>query len=239
MSGYSVLSRYYDRLMSDFPYKRYLDYLLTIKSGGRAADLFCGSGAMSVPLSRVGFEVLGVDLSAEMLNEAKQNAAAEGQKIVFVQASAADVELSGHYDLITAVCDGVNYLTPSAVGRLFRNVEKALSKDGVFVFDVSTEHKLKDVIGNNVFFEDYDDVTYLWRNKLTGSRVDMDLTFFIKENGGYVRKDESQRQYIHTADGLKKALAEAKLKAESVIDGNSFGRVSSCSDRIIFKVKRT
>lgn len=77
MSGYGVLSAFYDRLMADNAYEQRADYLLQLMAKhGRPhpemlLDLACGSGNLTIPLAQRGVEMIGVDGSADMLAEAQ------------------------------------------------------------------------------------------------------------------------------------------------------------------------
>ena len=82
-----------------------------------------------------------------------------------------------------------------------------LNKGAKFVFDVSSEYKLKKIIGSNVFFEDYDDLTYLWTNTPFAGGVKMELTFFIRGGDGkYTKQTEEHTQYAHTREDIENAM---------------------------------
>lgn len=84
------------------------------------------------------------------------------------------------------------------------------------MFDVSSPYKLKNVVGNNVFFVDDEDVTLLWSNKLYGGHVNMSLTLFERQGQTYVRSDESHTQYLHTVREISEALAESGFRLDEV-----------------------
>ena len=52
------------------PEIRYLS-ALALKQGGAVLDLCCGTGIVTVPLAETGLEVVGVDISPAMLEQAK------------------------------------------------------------------------------------------------------------------------------------------------------------------------
>lgn len=235
MSSYSALSAYYDRLMNEFPYDRYAEYVLGFVSSGKGADFFCGSGKMTLLFALAGIKMIGVDSSAEMLNEAEKNSAKRGVKIPYLLSDAQNADIGKHFDLVTAVCDGVNYLSPKATEKFFHNVAGCLNKGGKFFFDISSAYKLEKILGNNMFYEDYDDITYFWKNRLGKNYVDMDLTFFKKaKDGSYSREDEKHKQYIHSAENIEKMLKASGLTLRSKLDGVTFGKLKPTSERIIF-----
>lgn len=86
----------------------------------------------------------------------------------------------------------------------------ALKKGGAYLFDISSEYKLREIVGNNTFCEDREEVAYLWFNRLKGDSVEMDFTIFAKrEDGAFERGDERHVQYIHTEENVERCLREA------------------------------
>ena len=166
-----------------------------------------------------------------------QNARAKGLSVLFKKENALRFSYSKPFGLITAVSDGVNYIRPSDINALFSRVSAALAIGGRFVFDMSTEYKLKNVIGNNVFYEDGEDLTYYWRNtyKEKDASVKMELTFFERrEDGAYIRKDEEHKQYVHTVQEIKILAKGYGFTLDKTMDLDSLGDVHSKSKRILF-----
>ncbi len=239
MTSYSLLAEFYDGLMDDFPYDRYVAFVLQHAVSGRGLDLFCGSGRITIALSKAGFAMKGSDISSEMLNVAMNNAAAQGEKIIFCRERAEEFAYLSKLDLITAVCDGVNYLTYNRALKLFLRVKRALSPTGVFVFDVSSRYKLTKILADNTFFYDGKDLTYIWRGALTKSNraINFDIAFFVKRGAVYERCDERHRLYIHGVPELRRALRDAGLSIIEIVDGETFKAVSAKSKRVVFAVK--
>lgn len=237
MSGYSVLASYYDRLMTDFDYDGYLKVLDGELAGSEGVDLCCGSGRITIALAKRGKKMTGVDASAEMLGEAVKNARAEGVRPLFVQSDIADFAPPHKADFATCVCDGLNYVPQKKLAAVFASVANYLGKGAKFVFDVSSEYKLKKIIGNNVFFEDHDDLTYLWANETFSGGVRMELTFFIRgEDGKYIKLTEEHTQYAHKREDVEKALDG--VFAFRAYDFATMGEVNAKTARILWVCER-
>ncbi len=238
--SYSVLAKYYDQLMGDFPYQKYADYILQNTQGTKGLDLFCGSGKMTILLSQSGRIMQGVDHSKEMLNLATASARDKGQRIIFCNEQAQHFEFGERYDFVTAVCDGINYVPSKKSGDLFSKIYSALEVGGTFVFDISTSYKLQEILSDNVFFEDYEDYTYIWHNQLSEKRdkIDMYLTFFVKNGEQYTRLDETHTQYIYTKQQLIDLLVAQGFEVMDIVDGNTFSRATATSERLIFLAKK-
>ena len=122
-----------------------------------------------------------VDMSNEMLSEAESKLRNMGVKARFVCQNIKDLNLNKKFDLITCCLDSTNYiLKEKDLINYFHNVKMHLKEDGIFVFDINSYYKLTDILGNNVYNYDDDNVTYIWENSLNNEIVDMFLTFFCK-----------------------------------------------------------
>ena len=127
----------------------------------------------------------------------------------FVFSDLNDLHLEKKCDFVTAVCDGFNYVKGKNLAAAFNEIYSALNDGGIFIFDVSSANKLENVLGNNLFYEDDENLTYLWQNTKKGEKIKMDLTFFERDGDVYRRFDESESQYIHKTKDVESALTAA------------------------------
>ena len=69
------------------------------------------------------------------------------------------------YDAIISICDSINYiLNEKDLLKTFTNVKNHINEDGIFIFDINSYYKLSEIIGNNIFVEDREDIFYTWEN---------------------------------------------------------------------------
>ena len=213
MSAYKCLANYYNRFTTeDADYTKWAQFILRNISDKaiKGVDLACGTGKMTRILASNRLDVTGMDCSQEMLAQATS----QGGKCRYVCQSLQDFQTPSFVDFVTIVNDGVNYLSPSEVPSFFGKVHNALKRGGTFIFDVSTEYKLTQVVANNVFFVDDEDVTCLWNNTLENGKVQMDLTFFVKDGTLYNRYDETHVQYVHPTQQLTTQLQQAGFEVK-------------------------
>lgn len=235
MVSYSILAKYYDRLMGDFDYDGYLSFVKG-RLSGEGADLACGSGEITVRLAKEGRKMIGIDISPDMLNVATVKAKNMGLDIKWICQDMLEFELNHKADFITCVCDGVNYVPTQDFKKLLDRVKSNLKENGIFVFDVSSEYKLKNILGDNLFCEDYDDVTYIWQNTLGKGYVDMDIDFFERiKDDTYKRIEESHRQYVYKREFIEDLLKDGW--DHEVYDGEKFSTPSSRSKRLLYVCK--
>ena len=142
MIAYSSLASAYDGLTTDIPYDTILDFLEAIlhKSGKRpetVLDLACGTGSMSLLLAQRGYQVIGADISEEMLTEAAGKAAKLTKNPpYFICQPMQRLRLPEPVDAVLCLLDSLNYLTePEDCRQTFSRVYRALKDGGVFLFE--------------------------------------------------------------------------------------------------------
>lgn len=84
----------------------FLIEVLELKPGAALLDIGCGTGRHAIELARRGYSVTGVDLSAGMLQQARQGAQAAGVTARWVQANATAFALEQPVDAAICLCEG-------------------------------------------------------------------------------------------------------------------------------------
>ncbi|MDO4562822.1 MAG: class I SAM-dependent methyltransferase [Clostridia bacterium] len=237
---YNAFAYIYDDLMRDVDYAAWSDYYLKIANrfGVRPAcalELGCGTASLSLEFSRRGVDMIGVDVSEDMLAVAAKKCA--GRNILLLNQNMADFELYGTVDAVFASLDSVNYLTKKHdLRRMFALVNNYLNPGGIFVFDVNTEYKLRNVLGNNTFTYDDGEICYIWHSAYnTKSRLcGFDLTFFVKNNEHYLRFDEMQQERAYAESEIIQASCMEFLAAYEAL---TFKAPREKSERLVFVMR--
>ncbi len=222
---YQAFAELYDELMNDVDYESWADHYTRLLSiygirGGKLCECACGTGSLTLPLYRRGFQMTGVDVSPEMLWQAAQKSRKQGIAIPYVRQDMRALNLHRPMDAVLATCDGVNYLlTEEDLLSFFRAAARAVRPGGALIFDVSTPWKMKNVLCTGLLGEDRGNITYLWQNTWHEKRktVEMDLVFFVRDGDGtYRRIDERQHQRAWEQQELKEILWHAGFRAVSL-----------------------
>ena len=212
---YTAFASVYDRLMADVDYTGWARFYHTLMeqygvARGRACECACGTGSLTIPLSRMGNQMTGVDLSADMLFEASQKARKSGAMIPFVKQDMRSLHLHRQMDAVLCTNDGLNYLKDAAeLTDFFRAAWVALRPGGGLFMDVSTPYKLENVLGDHFIGDETEDIAYLWQNRYNRAHayVDLNLAIFVRQKDEtYVRIGESQRQYAHSHQRITELL---------------------------------
>ncbi|MDE7083054.1 MAG: methyltransferase domain-containing protein [Clostridia bacterium] len=217
---YSALGGAFEILNDDCGYEEWSQYLIkklkSLDAGRTGLDMGCGNGYFTRALNRAGYSVTGMDISEEMLSAAVELSRREGVRAEFLYGDITKLKLNFKPDFIVAVNDCVNYIPQDKLSTSFSKVFKSLKKGGLFIFDISSEQKLRSDVGNNLFADDGEEITCLWFNTLRGDRVDMDITVFTRgADGKYTRADERQTQYIYSESSVISALEEVGFAVET------------------------
>ena len=218
--AYSALGSVFEYFNDDCGYDKWSQYLIDrlqgLGAGAVGIDIGCGNGYFTRALYKAGYSVTGLDSSPQMLSTAVDLAAKHRVKADFILQDVTKLSLNFKPDFAVAVNDCVNYIPPQKLQATFARVHKCLKKGGLFLFDVSSEHKLRHIVGSNLFARDFDNATLLWFNTLSGDRVDMDVTVFTRlPDGKYTRADERQTQYIYGETQILTALTQCGFAAEA------------------------
>lgn len=216
LSSYNYLSGVYDLLMDDAENEKWIQYLIELLENknvfppSRILETACGTGRITLPLARHGYDLIAIDQSEEMLGIAQQKTMKAGLSTRFVSGDMMSFRLAKPVDAIVCACDGVNYLVrDSDPAKFFTTCWHNLKLGGVLMFDISSYSKITKTLGNNLYYDDREDVTCLWQNKLTGELLHMELTLFIREDNLYRRMDEEHIQRAYKINRIKQMLRDA------------------------------
>lgn len=240
--SYAGFSELYDRLIAeDINYGRLCDFIenIFIQRGINptlVADLACGTGGITIPLSARGYEMIGIDRSAQMLALAQGKPGAEN--ILFLNQDITALDLYGTVGAAVCMTDGFNYILSDRAlyNTLVRLRTCFLDRGAVLIFDVSSEYKLKNTLGNKTYIYDSDEVFYAWENRYFDKKqlCDITINFFKKEAGGWRRITERQLQRARSTERIKKMLSAAGFTAIECYSSDSFAPEADTSPRLWF-----
>ena len=217
MNSYAFLAPVYDKFTGDVDYKEIADYYESIFRAygtevNTVLDLACGTGSMTVELASRGYELIGTDLSEEMLAIASGKIA-DGRfniKPMLLNQPMEKLDLYGTVDAAVCCLDGINYVKPEDLNEVFRRLMLFIRPGGVLIFDINTPEKLRKLDGQ-VFIDETDDAYCVWRaeydEKERAVFYGMDI-FRLGKDKKWTRDVEEHIEYVHEPEKLKALLKD-------------------------------
>lgn len=244
--NYSGFAYVYDLLMRDVNYNEWTSYIEQIFKRYKCKpeiilELGCGTGNITLELSKRGYEMIGLDKSSEMLCIAKEKALLNMQDILFLNQDMVNFELYGTVDVIGCFMDGLNYIiSKKDLQKVLKLVMNYLNPGGLFIFDIRSIHGLADVIGNNTFAEVNEEVSYIWQNYFNNkSKIsNMELTLFIKEHNNFKKYSELHRLRAYSVDEIHEYLKQSNFEVLGAFDNFTFKKLGDTSQRICFIARK-
>ena len=248
--NYFALSKVYDRLNGDLDYTTWANYIdEKIKAHSDidvslVLDLCCGTGTMTLELDSLGYDMTGIDLSPEMLDIARQKALHKNraENNLFLCQDMCSFELYGTVQAVVSCLDSLNHLDCKAdLKKVFDLVHNYLERGGLFMFDLNSPYKFKNIYGTNAYVLEDEGIYCGWQNIYDkDSRIcDFYTTVFTEnEDGTYSRFDDYEREYCFTQKEVEKLLLKCGFELVSVdgdIDGSA---VEKDTERLYFTAKR-
>ena len=239
-TAYSTLAEWFEYLNDDCDYEQWSQYLIKTLSAyplDTGLDVGCGGGYFTRALERQGYQMTGMDVSAEMLDKAQRTAFSEGVRSEYILGDVSKGKIARKYSFVTAINDCFNYVEKGRLKTALKNVYAALKKGGIFLFDVSSEKIFREMFMDAGIVDARDDVTYFSFARLDGEIATLDVTLYVKgKDGKYERFDEQHVQYVYTEAELTAALEEIGFTVLRV-EGH-LGENKSISDRLVFLAQK-
>jgi SAM-dependent methyltransferase len=244
MSGYAFFARYYDSLTAnvDYPARaRYFDALIRRVCPGASLllDLACGTGSLTAELAALGYDMIGADASEDML------AAARGKLpggVLLLHQRAEELDLYGTIDGCVCALDSLNHLPgEAALQKAIERVSLFLGPGGVFVFDMNTPYKHREILADNAYIYEGRDVFCAWRNALSpdNDRVEITLDFFVPTaRGAYRRETENFCEYAYPPEKITNMLAAAGLEVCAIYEGDTENPPTDTTQRVVFVTRK-
>lgn len=241
MDAYTGFAAVYDMFMDNIPYGEWCTYLEGILKeygveDGLVLDLGCGTGKLTRLLAGDGYDMIGVDISEDMLEIAMEHQAEEGGEILYLLQDMREFELYGTVRAVVSICDSMNYLMEyEDLVQVFSLVNNYLDPKGIFVFDLNTPYKYQKILGEQTIAENREEGSFIWENYYDEEEAvnEYDLTLFIREEDGRFRKyEETHYQRAYSLKTVKMALKEAGMEFVEAYDAFTKEPPKEDSERI-------
>lgn len=247
-TGYESFSQYYDGLTENVNYKKRAEYFHMLiqkhkqSEGDVLLDLACGTGSMSEEMCRLSYDVIGADYSYGMLSRAMEKKIDSGLPIQYICQDMRELELYSTVDAVLCTLDSLNHLECfKDVETVFQKIYENLEKGGVFIFDMNTPYKHREVLGNEIYMYDTDDVYCVWENNYEPEEntVNIRLDFFeLTDDGKYSRSCEEITEHAYEPDRVRAALENTGFEVIGCYKADTEEPLDDKSERMVFAARK-
>lgn len=261
MESYTDFAQVYDEFMDATPYEAWCEriiriidtYGISVPSAEASSieedalasernlvlDLGCGTGTLTELMADAGYDMMGIDMSYDMLQTAMEKREESGHDIMYLCQDMRELELYCTVGTVICVCDCINYvLKESEVIETFRRVNNYLFPKGLFIFDFNTEYKYAQVIGDTTIAENREDCSFIWENFYDEKTHinEYDVTVFVREDEEedlFYRFQETHFQRGYTFEQMRRFVEEAGLEFVTAIDADTDEEVTEETERVL------
>ncbi len=248
MASYGNFAYFYDNLTDNVDYEKRCEYMrgLLAENGigeGILLDLACGTGTVSLLMSDMGYDVIGVDASEDMLSVAQEKKMESGADVIFLCQRMEELDLFGTINACVSTLDSINHVTDAeTVREIFRRVSLFMEDKGIFIFDVNTPYKHKKILGDNTFVYDTDEVYCVWQNSTDENLVTtVNLDIFEKDEEDdetYYRYSEEFSERAYDLEDIKCWLESVKFEVVAVYEEMTEESVKEDTQRAVFVARK-
>ena len=245
--AYGVFAQYYDALTKNVCYTERaaaLDRLIRKWAqpmpDNILLDLACGTGSLSEAFARLGWDVIGIDDSEEMLSEALDKKYDSGLPVQYLKQDMRKLDLFGCISVTVCALDSLNHLqTAEDVRRTLERVNLFSNAGALLLFDVNTEYKHRHVLGDQCFVYELPDAVCVWQNHLEDAApeypVTIRLDFFEQLEGRkYLRSAEEFTERVWQPELIRTLLSETGFTLLETLDGDTYATPQDHTQRLLY-----
>ncbi len=245
---YETIAAFYDRnigevnydLMAEFLHKAFVTYRRTSNGDERPIllDAACGTGECTVKMAAKGYDMIGLDISPDMLQIAAEKPTAD--QIMWICQDMTEMDLFGTVQAVLCMTDSINHLLEEEeLEGFLKGASLFTEKGGLLIFDCLTDTYYRNVIDGNTFCQEEEDFCYIWNGEYDGVICDYDITCFQKTGKEqYAKQKDSVTERMWTDGQLRRGLTEAGYSVTAVFSDLHFNRISRKDERRFYVCRK-
>lgn len=246
MASYGVFAKFYDQLTHNINYANRAAYFKQLiekfsLNAELVVDLACGTGSLSIELKKLGYDVIGVDNSADMLSVATEKKYEQALDILFLKQDMTKLDLYGTVDVTICALDSINHITEyDKLNIVFSKVSLFSNPQALFIFDLNTVYKHREILANHTYVYDLDDVYLTWQNTFEESELMVELTldFFEKVDKHYRRTTEVFWEKAYESGEIEQLCKDNGFVIRAILEGDTFEPLKENSQRAVYVVQK-
>ncbi|MBL8060412.1 MAG: methyltransferase domain-containing protein [Chthonomonas sp.] len=234
--SFGPIAPHYDQLMAAVPYRMWVEYLklLLVRQENPTMDLLdvcCGTGTMAEMLVQDSYTVSGFDLSAQMIEKAKQKAEQLGLDIAYFVADARSFELPRRYGCAYSFFDSLNYIAElDGFRSAIQAIANHLEPEGSLIFDLNTAFAFEAEMFTQQDLRKRTDLKYDWQGHYDSDTRVITVTMDFWKGGQHWTETHVQR--AHSDAEVRDALSDAGFSQIEAYESYTLRKPRKMSDRI-------
>lgn len=244
--SYNAFALCYDSLTKNVNYAGYARRIHTLLKAFcpetvTVLDIACGTASLGLELEGLGYDVTGCDISEEMLFAARQKIIRRGSGIVLQKQDMRELLLAKKYDSAVCTLDALNHLPCfDDIKKTLLSVRRSLNRGGIFVFDMNTPFKHREILCDNTFVYEKSGIYAVWQNKYRerDCSVGITLDLFFGGDDGYKRCRESFRELAYPKNQVLSAIKACGFEVMGIYDELKEAPPTSRTERILYCCRR-
>jgi len=194
---------------------------------GRVIDLGCGSGIWASELSRHGYSVLGIDISAAMIEIARKRVPngefrTESLLKAVLPRCVAVTSLGECFNYLFDETNSLNQLR-----QLFRRIHSALQPGGLLIFDIAVPGRGKGPSQKHIEGNDWAVLVDVYEDNRT-NRLTRKITSYRKIGSLFRRDEEVHQLQLYKRTDVLKELRGAGFRARTTDHYGSQKMIDGC-----------
>lgn len=239
MNGFEYLAAYYDEFVGA-DYDKIVGYIHRIvqehsPKAVYGVDLGCGSGTLTLRLADLGYDMIGVDGSEDMLSKAMEKKPIDSS-VLFLQQDLEELDLYGPADFMVSTLDCLNYL--EGPREFLRRCALFLKSGGLLIFDYNTLYKYETILNGQNFVYETEDTFCVWENEFEDNRMFYDLTYFVRDGAHYERFEDHQMQTYFSPEEVEGWLRDFGFEILKIEDDYSACPVNEKTQRRVVTARK-
>ena len=243
--AYNEFAYFYDEFNGEADYEALFGYIHArlLEAGiqnGIVADLGCGTGDLTLMLAQAGYDMIGVDQSEEMLSVVRDKAdqLELGDRLLLLQQDILQLDLYGTIRAVVSTFDTYNHIPPESFEQAIRKAAFFMEEGGLFVFDMNTPYKHREVLGENQYEIETPDARCLWQNHYDSQKGRVEILLTIENLEEKETYHEDFYEYSYEPAYVKQVLEKYGFVCLDMADGENFGPLKEKSQRVIFTARK-
>ena len=240
-------AQFYDRFADEADYRARAAYQIEILrahgiSDGLLLDAACGTGTLTRYYLEAGFDPIAVDASADMLMLAREKLSEWQDRTLFLCQRLEELDLYGTVRAGVCSLDSLNHLlSEEALLAALRRICLFTEPGGVFICDMNTVRKHREVLADNTFVFEDAEAFLVWQNELDEDTDVVNMTFdmFTKQrNGTYLRAQDENAERAYPTAFVLDCLRRAGFRPADAYADLSFATPKGNEERLCFVAEK-